>query len=61
MESKFGQVHVVLEILRKVNVDNGISMAFDKESDELWFFETEHYLQTKKFKGMKVKLTELVK
>lgn len=60
MEGKFGQVHVVLEILRKVNVDNGISMAFDKETDELWFFDTEHYLGTKKLSGIKVKLTELV-
>lgn len=60
MEDKFGQVHVVLEMLRRVNVENGISMAFDKEADELWFFDTEHYLRTKKASGIKIKLTELV-
>lgn len=59
-ESKKAMVLFALETLRKVNIECGISMAIDKKNDALWFFETDTYVQTGKFKGFSVPVEDLV-
>lgn len=50
-----------LEILRRTCIDNGVSIAVDKESGDLNFFSTEIYLREKRFSGIKVRIQDLVK
>lgn len=60
-ESKKAVVLLGIETLRKINVECGISMAMDKDNASLWFFETDEYLNTGRFKGFSVPLEDLVK
>lgn len=54
------EIHVALEMLNKVLVENGVSMATTRNGD-LCFFDTETYLEKSKFDGFKVNINELVK
>ena len=60
-ESKKSMVLLGIETLRKINVECGISMAMDMENESLWFFETDEYFSTGRFKGFSVPLKQLVK
>ena len=53
------EIHVVLEMLNKVLVENGVSMATTRNGD-LCFFDTETYLEKSKFDGFKVNIKDLV-
>ena len=54
------EIQVVLEILNKVLVKNGVSMATTMNGD-LCFFDTDTYVEKNKFDGFKVNINELVK
>ena len=54
------EIHVVLEMLNKVLVKNGVSMATTRNGD-LCFFDTDTYVEKNKFDGFKVNINELVK
>lgn len=54
------EIQVVLEMLNKVLVENGVSMATTMNGD-LCFFDMETYLEKSKFDGFKVNIKELVK
>lgn len=45
-----------LDALREVLVDNGVNMAIDKDSGELFFFDSEKYKETGKATGFKVNM-----
>lgn len=53
-------IHLALEILRRTLVEQEVSMAVDKETGQLCFFDTGVYLETKKFDGIKVDMQSLV-
>ena len=54
-------IQVVLEALRRVNMEYGVSMAMDIEEKKLIFLDTNNYLATKKFSGFAVPLESLVR
>ena len=54
------EIHVVLEMLNKVLVENGVSMATTRNGD-LCFFVFDTYLEKSKFDGFKVNIKDLVK
>ena len=54
------EIQVVLGILNKVLVKNGVSMATTRNGD-LCFFDTETYIEKRKFDGFKVNIKDLVK
>ena len=54
------EIQLVLEILNKVLVKNGVSMATTRNGD-LCFFDTDTYVEKNKFDGFKVNINELVK
>ena len=54
------EIHIVLEMLNKVLVENGVSMATTMNGD-LCFFDTATYVEKNKFDGFKVNINELVK
>ena len=54
------EIQVVLEMLNKVLVENGVSMATTRNGD-LCFFDTDNYVEKNKFDGFKVNINELVK
>lgn len=60
-EDTKGLLQISLEMIRKINVENGISMGFDKSKNQILFFDTEIYLETGKFDGFGVPLENLVK
>jgi len=53
-------INLSLQILKKTLIDEGVSMAVDKNGD-LFFFDTDAYITTKKFDGFKVNIKDLVK
>ena len=59
-ETKSG-IALALEVLRRVLIDEGVSMGMDNKNKELIFFDTDHYLKTKKCDGFAVKIESLVK
>lgn len=54
-------LQLALEILRKTCVDQGVSIAVNKENGDLNFFDTDTYLKTKKYDGIKVSIENLVR
>lgn len=50
-----------LGILRQTCIDCGVSIAVDKETGALNFFDTQKYLQERKFDGFKVEIQDLVR
>lgn len=53
------QIEIVLELLRKSLIDNGVSMGASEK--KIMFFDTEEYLSTGKFDGFSVNIDNLVK
>lgn len=53
------QITVLLELLKKCCINNGVSIALQGEN--INFFDTDTYLQSKKFDGIKVNINDLVK
>lgn len=51
----------VLNMLKTTLIENEVSAGFLKDSNELFFFDTKTYLQTKQYKGFKFKMEDLVK
>lgn len=54
------EIQVVLEMINKVLVGNGVSMATTRNGD-LCFFDTDTYVEKNKFDGFKVNIKYLVK
>lgn len=54
------EIEVILDLLRGCLIKNGVSMAMDFENKELLFFDTDTYLNEKKFSGFSVKTDNLV-
>ena len=50
-----------LGILRQTCIDCGVSIAVGKETGALNFFDTQKYLQERKFDGFKVEIQDLVR
>lgn len=50
-----------LGILRQTCIDCGVSIAVDKQTGALNFFDTQKYLEEKKFDGIKVEIQNLVR
>ncbi len=55
------EILIVLELLRKSLIRNGVSMAFNSETKELIFFDTYIYLEEKRFSGFTVPIEKLVR
>lgn len=55
------EIEVLLMFLKQTLIKNGVSIAVDKENGALNFFDTEEYLRTKKFQGIRVGIEELVR
>lgn len=53
------QLQIVLDLLRKSLIDNGVSMGLSEK--KIMFFDTEEYLSTGKFDGFLVDIDSLVK
>lgn len=60
-QNKKDGIQIVLGLLKNTLIKNGVSMGFLKDSNELFFFGTNTYLETSKFNGFKCKLEDLVK
>lgn len=50
-----------LGILKQTCIDCGVSIAVNKETGALNFFDTKKYLEEKKFDGFKVEIQNLVR
>ena len=50
-----------LGILRQTCIDCGVSIAVDKQTGALNFFDTQKYLEEKKFDGIKAEIQNLVR
>lgn len=55
------ELEIVLQLLNRCCVENGVSAGFNKETSELIFFDTRVYLEIGGFKGIKTTLENLVK
>lgn len=55
------EILIILELLRKSLIRNGVSMAFNSETKELIFFDTDIYLEEKRFSGFTVPIEKLVR
>lgn len=55
------EIEVVLMLLKQTLIKNGVSIAVEKENGALNFFDTEEYLRTEKFQGIRVGIEELVR
>lgn len=53
------QIQIILELLRKSLIDNGVSMGLSEK--KIIFFDTEEYLSTRKLDGFSVDIDSLVK
>lgn len=53
------QLQIVLDLLRKSLINNGVSMGLSEK--KIMFFDTEEYLSTGKFDGFSVDIDSLVK
>ena len=54
-------IELALQILRKTLIEQGVSLAVAKETGDLNFFDTETYMRTGKFDGIKISIDKLVK
>ena len=55
------EISIVLDLLKGSLTRNGVSMGFDKKTHSLMFFDTNSYLESKKFDGFRVRLEDLVR
>lgn len=55
------QIQIILELLRKSLIDNGVSIGLSEKKKKIIFFDTEEYLSTGKFDGFSVSIDNLVK
>jgi len=55
------QIELTLEILKQVLIDNGVSIGLDPDNKAIMFFMTDVYCDTGKFKGITVRIEDLVK
>lgn len=53
------QLQIVLDLLRKSLIDNGVSMGIS--GNKIMFFDTDKYVVTRKFDGFSVSIDNLVK
>lgn len=53
------QLQIVLDLLRKSLIDNGVSMGISR--NKIMFFDTDKYVETRKFDGFSVNIDNLVK
>ena len=53
------QLQIVLDLLRKSLIDNGVSMGIS--GNKIMFFDTDKYVETRKFDGFSVNIDNLVK
>ena len=53
------QLKIVLDLLRKSLIDNGVSMGIS--GNKIMFFDTDKYVETRKFDGFSVSIDNLVK
>lgn len=53
------QLQIVLDLLRKSLIDNGVSMGLS--GNKIMFFDTDKYVETRKFDGFSVSIDNLVK
>lgn len=55
------EIAVILNMLKKCLIKNGVSMGLEFQEKEILFFDTETYLSGKGFSGFVVKVDNLVK
>ncbi|RGR67463.1 hypothetical protein [Roseburia inulinivorans] len=56
------EIEAVLMLLKNTLVRNGVSIALEKKDDGcIMFFDTAEYCRTGKYKGVSVKITDLVR
>ena len=60
-QDKKDAIEVTLELLRKVLINNHISMGVNGAKKTLVFFDTNTYLKNKKFDGFEVGIESLVR
>lgn len=60
-EDTKGLINLNLALLKKILIENHVSIGFDKATNAIMFFDTDTYLDAKKFNGVSVKLESLVK
>lgn len=60
-EGTIEAIGAILETLRNCLVGNCVSMGFDSENNELIFFDTDIYLEEKRFSGFTVPVEKLVR
>ena len=53
------QLQIVLDLLRQSVIDNGVSMGIS--GNKIMFFDTDKYVETRKFDGFSVSIDNLVK
>lgn len=53
------QLQIILDLLRKSLIDNGVSMGIS--GNKIMFFDTDKYVETRKFDGLSVSIDNLVK
>ena len=53
------QIQTILELLRKSLIDNGVSIGLSEK--KIMFFDTDKYVETRKFDGFSVSIDNLVK
>lgn len=58
-EETKGAIHLVLQLLRKTLIEEGVSMG--TAGEKLLFFDTATYLNTGKMDGFAVNINDLVK
>lgn len=54
------EIQILLDLLKGSLTRNGVSMAKDREGN-LMFFDTDIYIQTKRFSGFKVNIRDIVR
>lgn len=55
------ELTVILDLLKKSLIKNGISMYLNKKDETIGFFDTDTYLFTHKISGFRVNINDLVK
>lgn len=58
-EDTKNEIKLVLTMLKKSLIDNGVSMGL--KGNKIMFFDTDTYIRDKKFSGFSVALEDLVK
>lgn len=60
-EDTKSMISLSLETLRKILIEEGVSIGMDGKNKQLLFFDTDTYLEAGKFDGFKVDIESLVK